>query len=65
LQCRRGADSEDDFWAGLTGKQFDDLVLVLVGDGFCGGEFLKCAIDGFWEAIGQLLQFFAEDLGDF
>jgi hypothetical protein len=27
LQCRRGADSEDDFWAGLTGKQFDDLAL--------------------------------------
>jgi hypothetical protein len=65
LQCRGGADSEDDFWPELTGNQFDDLVLVLVGHGLCGGEFLKCAIDGFWEAIGQLLQFFAEDLGDF
>jgi hypothetical protein len=30
-----------------------------------GGEFLKGAIEGFREAIAQLLQFFAEDLGDF
>jgi hypothetical protein len=30
-----------------------------------GGEFLECAIDGFWEAIAQLLQLFAEAIGDF
>jgi hypothetical protein len=35
------------------------------GDRLWGGEFLECAIEGFWEAIAQWLQLFAEDLGDF
>jgi hypothetical protein len=30
-----------------------------------GGDFLECAIEGFWEAIAQLLQFFAKAIGDF
>ncbi len=51
MQYRRGADGEDCFWTWLTGKQFDDLAIVLIGDGFCGGEFLECPFQGFREAI--------------
>jgi len=41
-----------------------DRIVRRFGDGFWGGEFLECAIEGFWEAIGQWLQFFGEAIGN-
>ena len=41
-----------------------DRIVRRFGDGFWGGEFLECAIEGFWEAIAQLLQLFAEAIGN-
>jgi len=37
---------------------YGDRIVRRFGDGFWGGELLECAIEGFWEAIGQWLQFF-------
>jgi hypothetical protein len=43
---------------------YGDRIVRRFGDHLWGGEFLECAIEGFWEAIGQLLQFFGEAIGN-
>ena len=43
---------------------YGDRIVGRFGDRLWGGELLECAIEGFWEAIGQWLQFFAKAIGN-
>ncbi|MEG5200479.1 hypothetical protein [Microcoleus sp. S13_C3] len=43
---------------GIECWMYGDRIVRRFGDRLWGGEFLECAIEGLWEAIGQWLQFF-------